>query len=399
MKKTLFLLIAIALGMGVKAQCPLTTAVDFTATDIHGTEIHLFDILDSGQYVLIDFFYYNCSACNATVPMMVQSYQAFGCNMHDVFYMEISDRDSDALCQSWTTNYGVEYPTISGTAGGAAIDNQYGISSYPTIILIAPDHSIVINDLWPINNVQNIITALESHGVTQQSCNPQDVMPNFTGTDLDGNEIHLYDILDGGQAVLINFFLSDDNGALFMPFLIEAYSLFGCNSHDVFFMEICPDKGNTICHNWVETYNVPYPTISRDGGGNAIVQSIPVAFYPAVMIIRPDHTIAYRDLYPLENTQTIVNALEGEGNEQHECNVNAVETHKYSFRLFPNPANDFVTLSGENLGTVSVYNILGQKIDGFEANDTELRINTTSYEDGVYFIQTSKNALRLVITH
>lgn len=41
------------------AQTPLTVAVDFTATDIEGVEHNLFDILDAGQYVCIDFFFAN----------------------------------------------------------------------------------------------------------------------------------------------------------------------------------------------------------------------------------------------------------------------------------------------------------------------------------------------------
>lgn len=39
------------------SQTPLTEAVDFTATAIDGVEYNLFDILDGGQYVCIDFFY------------------------------------------------------------------------------------------------------------------------------------------------------------------------------------------------------------------------------------------------------------------------------------------------------------------------------------------------------
>jgi len=38
------------------SQTPLTEAVDFTETDIYGNEITLFEILDAGQYVCIDFF-------------------------------------------------------------------------------------------------------------------------------------------------------------------------------------------------------------------------------------------------------------------------------------------------------------------------------------------------------
>ena len=92
MKKVFTLLLALAFGFGLKAQCPLTQAVDFTATDVHGTEVHLFDILDGGQYVLVDFFFVNCGPCQQATPKVVESYYAMGCNQHDVYYIEISMR-------------------------------------------------------------------------------------------------------------------------------------------------------------------------------------------------------------------------------------------------------------------------------------------------------------------
>lgn len=49
---TLFTLI-----MGAsQAQTTLDTAVNFAAKDIYGNTIELFDILDEGQMVVIDFF-------------------------------------------------------------------------------------------------------------------------------------------------------------------------------------------------------------------------------------------------------------------------------------------------------------------------------------------------------
>ncbi len=616
MKKLVTLLLALALGFGLKAQCPLNQAVDFTATDCHGTEVHLFDILDGGQYVLIDFFFVNCGPCQQATPKVVESYYAMGCNMHDVFYMEISDRDSDAACQNWCQNYGVEYPTIGGPAGGSGICNTYQIGAFPTVILIAPDRQILINDLWPINNAQTVINALEQHGLQQHDCNtpsynPQvsitvdqvletevtatftpnadcasygymmateaeiqewmgiagldlpeylwtygmpgsgvisntfgdltpnteyniyavpadidgnlgevviepvtttpgggsDIMPDFTATDIEGNEIHLYDILDAGQAVLINFFLTGDPySEQPLPDMTEAYRLYGCNAHDVFFMEISPNGHDDACQAWVDQFGVKYPTISRDGGGNDIAQAIPVGYYPTIMLIRPDHTFANRDIYP-PTLEQIINAMNAEGYEQHECPVieelvfskdtiylysgcvidsdmvnitnlttsdvqiieynspefevectynqgshdltgaiivpsdslmvsvwgypkdytgdlviygtlNLItsagnyaltirfeyliglnETNNDKFSLFPNPANDFVTLKGENLGTVRVYNALGQKMDEFEANGSEIRINTSGYESGVYVVKTGEKMMKFVVKH
>lgn len=508
MKKILLFLIALTLGFGVKAQCPLTTAVDFTVTDVHGTEVHLFDILDNGQYVLLDFFFTTCSACIQTIPYMVQSYQSMGCNMHDVFYMEVDTGDDEEACLNWTNNHGVEYPTIAGDSGGTNICNQYGIGYYPTIILIAPDHSIVIQDLWPISNAQSVISALEAQGLQQHDCTAPvtDIMPDFTAPDIDGNEIHLYDILDGGQAALLYFFLTgDEYSQTPMPDVIEAYQLYGCNAHDVFFIEISPNGHDNACQAWVEQFNVKYPTISRDGGGNDIAQAIPVGFYPTIMLVRPDHEIAMRDIYP-PTLEQINSAMTGEGygqfpcaeetltfsvdtvnivDNQYEinwitvynntaedalvtsvcdqyemlaftldgnsdffcydpieivipqgesvelgfvCNIIAkntilsdvvtlssnlpdvsfvvmledvwsVDENGASTTLFPNPANERLTLKGERLGTVSVYNALGQKMEEFRMESSELTINTANYPNGVYFIKNDGKTLRFVVNH
>ena len=508
MKKVFTLLLALALGFGLKAQCPLTQAVDFTATDCHGTEIHLFDILDGGQAVLIDFFFTTCGPCQQATPKVVESYYAMGCNMHDVFYMEISDRDSDAACQTWCQTYGVEYPTISGAAGGSTIcgSSMYNIPAYPTVILIMPDRSIVIQDLWPINNAQTVISALEQHGIQQHDCNtpsydPQvtitvdqvmetevtatftpnadcasynyllatesevqqwmsltgltlpeylhtygfpaeemlshtfteltpnteymiyavpvdpdgnlgavvqepvtstpgggDIIPDFTGTDIDGNEINLYSILDNGQAVFINFFLfGDEYSETPMSDIVDTYRLYGCNQHDVFFMEITPNGTDANCQAWIERFGVQYPTISRDGGGNDIAQAIPVGFYPTLMLIRPDHTIAMRDIYP-PTLEYIHMYFEAEGYGQYECEDYIGETAQ-TISIYPNPANDFVTLNGENLGMVRIYNALGQKVDEFEANDSEINISTAGYSNGVYVVKAGEEMMKFVVKH
>ena len=399
MKKTLLLLMALTLGLGLKAQCPLTTAVDFTATDCHGTQVHLFDILDGGQYVLIDFFYTTCGPCQQATPKVVESYYTMGCNMHDVFYMEISPSDANSACQTWANNYGVEYPTIGTSSGGNTICNQYQIGAYPTLILIAPDRTILIQDLWPINNAQSVVSALEGYGLQQHDCSVEDIAPDFIGTDTEGNDIHLYDILDAGQAVLINFFLyGDEISENVMGDVVAAFHNYGCNEHDVFFIEISPNGNDEQCLEWAEQFKVQYPTISRDGGGNDIAQSIPVGFYPTLMLIRPDHTIAIRDIYP-PTYEYIAQALDNEYYEQFECLSEINESGNTAITLFPNPANESVTLIGESLGTIRIYNALGQLIEVLEANGSELHINTSGYENGVYFVKVNESSLRFVVTH
>jgi hypothetical protein len=55
--KKLFTLLAVFMlaGLWLKAQTPLTQAVNFTATDIYGVEHTLFDYLDDDKMVVIQF--------------------------------------------------------------------------------------------------------------------------------------------------------------------------------------------------------------------------------------------------------------------------------------------------------------------------------------------------------
>ena len=71
-----------------------------------------------------------------------------------------------------------------------------------------------------------------------------------------------------------------------------------------------------------------------------------------------------------------------------------------SFSLTPIPANEFVTLKGENLGMVTIFNMLGQKIDDYFAEGEELVIPTASLPNGIYFAKTAQGKTqRFVIAH
>ncbi len=167
MKRLIFILL-IAFSMNLNAQTNLYTAVDFTATDCNGNTINLFEILDRGQYVLIDFFYYNCGPCQKACPKLVEAYEALGCNEHDVFFMEISYTDSDAKCQEWDEMFGVKYPTIGVDGGGLEIADAYGIYTFPTVILISPRKSILIQDFPYFETGQDVVDKLTSSYIIEE---------------------------------------------------------------------------------------------------------------------------------------------------------------------------------------------------------------------------------------
>ena len=56
MKKNLLFVLFIFVIFQGKAQTTLDTAVNFSVKDVAGNTIKLFDILDEGKIVMIDFF-------------------------------------------------------------------------------------------------------------------------------------------------------------------------------------------------------------------------------------------------------------------------------------------------------------------------------------------------------
>ena len=161
------LLISLSL-VNLNAQTSLTTAVDFTVTDVHGETHNLFSLLNEGKHVIVDFFFTTCGPCIASVPTLNQSFTDYGCNTGEVFYISIDDGDTDAEVLQYENDYGGLLPSVSGIEGGGnAVNSAYGISAYPTVILIAPDHTILEQDIYPVSN---ITTALPNAGLNMAVC-------------------------------------------------------------------------------------------------------------------------------------------------------------------------------------------------------------------------------------
>ena len=465
MKKLFTLMLALVLGFGLKAQTSLTQAVDFTATDIHGTEIHLFDILDSGQAVLIDFFYTTCGPCQNATPKVVQSYTAMGCNMYDVYYMEIdygAYGDTQASCLNWVNTYGIEYPTIAGPNGGTTIVNQYGIGGFPTVILIMPNRQIVIQDLWPISNAQTIITQLEAHGLQQHDCTPpvtydphvtlniNEVTGNsITATFTPNEDCASYYYACASEAEIMGWIASgEDIDAIIQehgnigtatltntfndllpetPYYVAALPIdpegnYGTPTYEVITTPMVYDETLTFSMDPVnlEWCEMAYITIYNNTAEDATITGITderneLGFYIGVDYIDWLSVLEYtipqggsvelgilccvtgRSIVP--DVVTVTSNLPDAQFVVMMDDSWAVDENTQAINLFPNPANENVTLKGENLGMVRVFNVMGQKVEEFEANGSELRINTTSYENGVYFVKAGEQTLKFVVKH
>lgn len=203
MKKitTLFLSLVCAFSFG---QTSLSTAVDFTVTDIHGNTHNLFNILNGGQHVILDFFFTTCPSCIASAPDYTQAYNDYGCNQGDVYFLSIDNGDDDTQVLAYELSYmGLNPPpAASGIQGGGnSVVSTYGIGAYPTFLIIAPNKQIVNQDIWPFS-YSILESELTSYGINKMPCttslNPINdinisIFPNpasdFISIELNGNAI------------------------------------------------------------------------------------------------------------------------------------------------------------------------------------------------------------------
>ncbi len=203
-------LLTTVLSSGLQAQTPLTEAVDFHVKTPDGTTIFLFPLLDDeGKIVVIDFFSTGCGYCQTYAPDFQTSYEDFGENEGNVFFMKINWGSDNAAVMAFDSIYGLTMPTASGTQGGGnQVFNDYQILSYPTVIVITPDHQIFNQYIWPpdAQTIDSVVMAAGGIMVGEKEFAPDNdkisVYPNPAHTfvtikvNRSGDQQLLFDITD-----------------------------------------------------------------------------------------------------------------------------------------------------------------------------------------------------------
>ncbi len=181
--KNFFTLLLSILALNVcSAQVTLDEAPDFTVTDIHGETHNLFEQLDAGKYVMVDLFAYWCGPCCTNAPNVKQTYEEYGCNTGDLYVIALEADGTTAQTEDFENMCGAAEgaPVASGLDGGGsdAVD-AFGPSAFPTIILIAPDRTIIEKDIWPYTNA-GVDAILANLGVEKQECGLIDAVEDFS---------------------------------------------------------------------------------------------------------------------------------------------------------------------------------------------------------------------------
>ena len=209
MKKITLILSAITLSFAVSAQTSLTNAVDFTVTDLNGNEHTLFDYLDDGKHVCLDFFAYWCGPCADLADDFSANYNMYGCNEGEVIFLSVEYEGTDSQVHDFEQSFSGSNPApvASGVEGNAgAVHSAYGIVAFPTFILINPDGVIVEQDIWPMD--QDILdNTLQGHGLNYMTCtnDVEEAVVEFAVYPVPANDVVNVKINETGSTIeLIN---------------------------------------------------------------------------------------------------------------------------------------------------------------------------------------------------
>ena len=226
----------------------------------------------------------------------------------------------------------------------------------------------------------------------------------FSVVDIHGNAFDLFEKLDGGQFVFIDFFnYTCFNCREAMPFIVESYYRYGCNTGDVFYVEINATHGDELCFQWCEEFGVEFPTISVVGGAKKFSALYHIDAAPHFIMIAPDHSIVLdggSSGFYIYDLQSIIDAFEPLGIHVNDCNANLEETEKEMAVVYPNPTDDFLMLEVGEASWVRIYNVMGKLVDSFIVDNGQTKLVTERYSNGMYFIQADgKYVGRFVVQH
>lgn len=200
-------------------------APDFTLTDIEGNEYNLYDILDDGKMVVIDFMTTWCSPCwnfheSHILRTIYETHGPSGTDDIFVFMIESDEKTPvealEGIGSETLGNWieGTEYPIINLESDDFLY--RYGVSAFPTVLTICPNKIINTYASWQEITVESIESKSDNCPYPTAELNAGIV--HFSNSDLEGCGVLEFEpeilIQNTGiselNSVAIDYFINDN---------------------------------------------------------------------------------------------------------------------------------------------------------------------------------------------
>lgn len=244
--------------------------------------------------------------------------------------------------------------------------------------------------------ITSIVLSLVMFGASAQ------IAPNFSVTDINGQDWTLYDLLDEGHVVVLDLMFTNCNACeLLAPFVQESWSGYEYDDLLVTFMALTSDPADNdyVMSAFSDQYYLTFPVISADGG--AIEAQQPYSsgsfgtFYgfPSLIVIAPNREVIYDpwgDTYE-DTIDQLEDAIEDAMNSGTSINTSEIGIDQ----IYPVPTSEtlFIELQQEATQDMSleVFDILGSIVlrQNWSAGTQKAQLNVAHLHNGNYFFKLS----------
>lgn len=174
-----------------------------------------------------------------------------------------------------------------------------------------------------------------------------DTVSDFTVVDVHENTHNLFSYLDSNKFVCVDFFgISCQQCIDLVPVFNNVYNTYGCNQGDLIFLAINYLNTDGEVLAFEQQQGGIYPAVSGiNGGGQAVYQDWQIQYYPQLILIKPDKTVA-ANIYPINQTN-IDSEFNAHNIQQDSCGSNGlidkIPPFK-EFKIYPIPAKDILII-------------------------------------------------------
>lgn len=95
---------------------------------------------------------------------------------------------------------------------------------------------------------------------------------------------------------------------------------------------------------------------------------------------------------------TLMNTTYGYENNNFPLSTSTIPNKKQTLTLFPNPADQMLTVTFEGDKELHLFSIFGRKLNSYKSKQ-KLVLNTSQFANGLYFIKSDMEVLRFVVAH